>query len=135
MSGWGPYVAIAVLGGVGCLARVGVGIWMTFAKGWPVPVDTLTVNLLGSFLIGLVAGITRPESGWAVPVLVRDALMLGFLGGLTTFSTFALQLLGMMTRRDWGFALLYAGGSVTGCLLAVWGGWLLAVHWAKPSGI
>jgi CrcB protein len=54
--------------------------------------------------------------------------MIGFLGGYTTFSSFSLQTLNLVNDGEWLYAGLYIGASVIVCLLAVWLGHVLAVH-------
>jgi CrcB protein len=55
------------------------------------PIGTLVVNILGCFIIGVFAGITRPDRGLLVHPVICQAVMIGFLGGFTTFSSFGLQ--------------------------------------------
>lgn len=102
------WVAIALGGALGSVARYGVGLAVRgWAPGWPW--GTLAVNLLGSFLIGaLVAAFeARPVSD-----VIRLGLVTGVLGGFTTFSAFSLETLQMWRAGETVPALLYAGGSV-----------------------
>jgi CrcB protein len=119
---------IAAGGAVGAAARYGMGALAVRLWGAGLPFGTWGVNLLGSFLIGL-----------AVPVLVakgrvadgvRLALVVGFLGSFTTFSTFSLDTLALLENgRPW-WALANAAGSVVlglGCVaLGFWLGRSLA---------
>ncbi len=116
----GSYLWIGLGGALGSIGRY----WMAgmvdgrinAAFAGQFPYGTLTVNILGSFVIGLLAGM-EGLSGQA-----RLFLMVGFCGGFTTFSAFSLQTLDLL--RDG--LLLRAGGnillSVLLCLLATWAG-------------
>ncbi|MEO1704135.1 MAG: fluoride efflux transporter CrcB [Pseudomonadota bacterium] len=106
------YVALG--GAVGSVLRALVGMSVAF------PLGTLTVNVLGSFVIGLAwaAGIDR--SGPLFPFLV-----LGLLGGFTTFSTFSLDTLRLMQDGQVAGAVAYVLGSVTLSLLAALAGLIL----------
>ena len=104
--------------------------WMT---GWAAglglgrfPWGTLLINVLGSLVIGVVAGLTlTPERlGWHPDM--RIFLMVGICGGFTTFSAFSLQVVEMIHLGDLGPAFGYVAGSVLLCLGATWAGMLLA---------
>jgi CrcB protein len=126
------YVAVFLVGGVGCIARMAVSWWCAVKFGPSFPVGTLVVNVLGCFLIGVFAGLTRPDGGWELPPIVRQAVMLGFFGGFTTFSSFALQTLNLVNDGQWLFASLNVGLSVFLCLVAVWLGWMAALLLIRP---
>ncbi|MBD8599828.1 fluoride efflux transporter CrcB [Pseudomonas sp. CFBP 8772] len=81
---------------------------------------TLAVNLVGCLLIGLLYGLflIRPE----VPIELRAGLMVGFLGGLTTFSSFSLDTIRLLESGQAPLAIGYAFISVLGGLLATWAG-------------
>lgn len=90
------------------------------------PWGTVLVNIVGCFVIGLVAGLTSSDSPLMVPPVVRTFIMIGILGGFTTFSSFSLQTITLMQDGEW----LWAGGnvliSVIVCLVATAGGIALA---------
>jgi fluoride exporter len=86
------------------------------------PWGTLTVNVAGSFLIGLIAVLTSPEGRFMVAGSVREFAMLGFLGGFTTFSSFSLNTLNLVSDGEWFYAGLNVLASVVSCLVAVWAG-------------
>ena len=92
------------------------------AAHWPryFYAGTLAVNIVGCLLIGFLYGLflQRPE----VPVEIRAGLMVGFLGGLTTFSSFSLDTLRLLESGQLPLAFGYVAVSVLGGLLATWAG-------------
>ncbi len=113
--------------GLGGLLRWGFSGAIAQRWGETFPWGTLVVNVTGCFLIGLVAALTGPDGRWLVPASWRQFMMLGVLGGYTTFSSFSLQTLNLVEDGQW----LRAGGnvvlSVVLCLLGVWLGHVLAL--------
>ena len=90
---------------------------------------TLLVNLAAAFALGLVLGLQRsgrcdPSSGTSPLILL---IGVGFFGSLSTFSTFALEVLNTLRDRRWGEALLLAAGSVVGGLLVAAAGYGLGL--------
>lgn len=83
------------------------------------PWGTLTVNVLGSFVIGFVAAVSAPESRLLVPPNARTFLMVGICGGFTTFSSFSLQTLELIRNRDFAEAFGNMLLSVAACMAAV----------------
>lgn len=113
------YLAVMFIGAFGCAAR----FWLSsaFAERYPVfPVGTLVVNIVGCFLIGLFAGMTRLDGGLLASPLVRQTVMIGFIGGFTTFSSFAFQTLALYQNGEWLYGTLNILLSVFVCLFAVW---------------
>jgi CrcB protein len=90
------------------------------------PWGTIFVNVLGSFLIGFVATLTGPDGRIFADTLTRQFLMLGILGGYTTFSSFSLQSLTLLQDGEWLLAGANIAVSVIACLVAVWMGYALA---------
>jgi CrcB protein len=125
MSGMLPWLAVAAGGALGSVAR----FWMTGAvtslTGPRFPYGTLLINILGSFVIGLVAGLTLTPARMGMHPDMRIFLMVGVCGGFTTFSAFSLQTLELMQTGDTLPALLYVIASVVLCVLVVWFGWWL----------
>lgn len=118
------YLAVAFGGALGAMSRYWV--YNAFLK-WTddkFPYATLTVNILGSFVIGLafVLITERVQIGaeW------RGVITVGFLGAFTTFSTFSLDTLGLLEQGQVGSALIYILSSVVVCLFAAWLGLTLA---------
>ncbi|MFA5968592.1 MAG: fluoride efflux transporter CrcB [Sphingomonas sp.] len=107
-------------GALGAGARHLTGRLMIALLGHGYPWGTLTVNLVGGLLMGLLVGglarLSVPGEGW------RLFLSVGILGGFTTFSSFALDTVTMMERGDLVLALGYALMSLIGSVLAVFAG-------------
>ncbi len=121
----GAYLAVAVGGAIGSVARFWMTGAMTALTGARFPWGTLAINILGSAVIGLVAGITLTPARMGMHPEVRIFLMTGICGGFTTFSAFSLQTLELIQAGDVAPAMGYIAASVALCLLAAWGGWLL----------
>jgi CrcB protein len=110
------YLAVLIGGGLGSLGRYALqGVVHRWA-GAGFPYGTLTVNVLGSFLIGLLA-IILDERFLATPVL-RVFLLVGILGGFTTFSSFSYETAMMFRNGEILLPVLNIAGSVVLCLLA-----------------
>lgn len=113
-------IAVAIGGMAGTLLRFATGNWVSVH--WPQHFygATLAVNLIGCLLIGFLYGLflLRPE----VPLELRAGLIVGFLGGLTTFSSFSMDTLRLLESGQLPLAIGYAGLSVVGGLLATWAG-------------
>src|SRR5262245_20302732 len=90
------------------------------------PWGTLIVNVSGSFLIGLIATLSGPDGRWIIPAEARQFMMVGILGGYTTFSSFSLQTLALARDGQWLLAGANIVGSVVLCLVMVWAGHMLA---------
>ncbi len=115
---------IAIFGSVGCLARYGVTLLGYELMGRSFPWGTMTANILGSFLIGflVVLIIDKLHLG----ELWRLALIVGFLGGFTTFSSFSLDVVQLFQDGLWGRSFIYLIASLFCSLLATTLGLYLA---------
>ena len=91
------------------------------------PWGTLTVNVVGSLLIGLLATLTEPDGRLLMSTTTRQFFMVGLFGGFTTFSSFSLQVLHLVRDGQWLPASFYILASVALCLLGVWLGHALGV--------
>ena len=87
--------------------------------GLAFPWGTVTVNILGSFLMGVIAGwlAFKAQEGWSQPL--RLFLTTGILGGFTTFSAFSLDAALLIERNAYALAAAYLLGSVTASLVAL----------------
>ena len=108
---------VAFGGALGAALRYGTHVLFARFTDGPLPLGTWTVNLAGCFLIGLLAPIMG-RAGLAEQL--RFFLIVGFLGSLTTFSTFTLETLDLWERGLGGGALVNAVGSLILGLLFVW---------------
>lgn len=113
------YVLVLAGGAVGSVARYGTGVLAGRWLGPNYPYGTLAVNLIGGFLMGLLAGILARSGG---SEQTRLFIGVGLLGGFTTFSAFSLDAATMIERGQWGVAITYALVSVIGSVLALFGG-------------
>ncbi|MGH8509223.1 MAG: fluoride efflux transporter CrcB [Gammaproteobacteria bacterium] len=116
-------IVIALGGGVGSVARyvVATGIYAWLGRGFPH--GTLFVNVSGSFLMGLLTELLLQRLPLAVEY--RAAILVGFLGGYTTFSTFAIETLNLFEEGSLLKAILNVFLSTTLCLAAVWIGLIM----------
>jgi CrcB protein len=121
------YLWIALGSALGGMARYWCSGFVAARFGETFPWGTVLVNVLGSFLIGLVAALTAPDGRLLVGAHARQFVMLGVLGGFTTFSSFSLQTLNLLHAGEWSRALANVGASVVLCLVAVWLGHVAAV--------
>ena len=83
------FLIVLAGGGLGSLARYSVGLWVVNTFGSSFPLGTALVNVTGSFLIGLIA--TLADETGAIGSQARLFLVVGILGGFTTFSSFSLE--------------------------------------------
>lgn len=120
------YLAVMAGGALGVGARMALGDWITQHGGETFPWGTFVVNVAGCFLIGVVSGLTGPDGVLVTPILVRQVIMIGFLGGFTTFSSFSLQTLALVSNGQWLYASANILMTVVLCLLATTGGLVLA---------
>ena len=104
-------------GGAGSMLRYAVGLWVEARTGPGFPWGTFAVNASGCFLIGVLATLAD-EHAWITPA-ARLALVTGFLGGFTTFSTFGLETWELVEDGRAWLALGNAAASVAAGVAAV----------------
>jgi CrcB protein len=108
-----PVIAICLGASAGALARWGLGLWLS--PGGVIPWGTLAANLIGGYLIGICVAVFQ-----AMPELDpvwRLALVTGFLGALTTFSSFSAEVVNLLMHQRYALALGTAGLHLFGSLL------------------
>lgn len=111
---------IFLAGGVGALLRYGLSGWVQERAGDAFPWGTLAVNVAGCFAVGVLATAFAERS--ALSPELRLALLVGLLGGFTTFSAFGLETWRLLEDAQPGRALANALGSVAAGLVAVGAG-------------
>ena len=111
------YLIVFLGAGIGGALRHGVNVAAVRLFGYGFPFGTLIVNVLGSFLIGLLAGYFAFRPG--IPQDLRLFLTTGILGGFTTFSAFSLDGALLIERHAYALAAVYIAGSVAASLLAL----------------
>ena len=114
------YVWIAVGSALGGVARYWCSLVAARFLGETFPWGTLIVNVVGSLIIGFFATATGPDGRFLVGSTARQFVMVGILGGYTTFSSFSLQTLNLMQDGQWLHVGFNIAASVVLCLLAVW---------------
>jgi CrcB protein len=129
------YLWIGLGSALGGMARYWCSGFVADRIGETFPWGTLLVNVVGSFIIGFFATLTAPDGGrLLVGSTARQFVMVGILGGYTTFSSFSLQTLNLARDGEW----LRAGAnivlSVVLCLVAVWLGHIAAAALNQMKG-
>jgi CrcB protein len=115
------WIAIGLAGVVGVLARHLVQTVMPRVGG--IPWGTFVVNVTGAFAVGVVAGLVAHR--FSPPMWIQEAVVVGFLGGYTTFSTFSLETVLLIDRGRYAVAVAYSFGTLASAVIAViLGGWL-----------
>lgn len=124
-----PVIAICIGASAGALGRWGLGLWLS--PGGAIPWGTLAANLIGAYLIGICVAVFQ-----ALPQLDpawRLALVTGFLGSLTTFSSFSAEVVTLLAQQRYALALGTAGLHLAGSLLLTVAGIWTANHWLTPA--
>ncbi|GGF78999.1 putative fluoride ion transporter CrcB [Paenibacillus albidus] len=115
---------VGVGGVLGAVSRYQLGLAVSRKTGTDFPWGTLLINVLGSLLLGVLAGARG---------VLPEALYLfggtGFCGGFTTFSTFGYETMQLLERKKLAGAAVYVGASVAVGLLAAWAGLNLVQFW------
>jgi CrcB protein len=122
----GKYIMVVLGGGMGSLARYVLGTAIMSRFGGKFPLGTMIINVTGSFAIGVLMTLLterfQPHPYW------RFVLVIGFLGGYTTFSSFEYESLRAVREGGSILGLLNLVGSVALGFAAVWAGAVLAVR-------
>lgn len=117
-------IAVAVCGAMGCLTRYYLSGWVYGILGRGFPYGTFVVNILGAFIIGLLMEFGLRSA--LIPPNLRVGLTVGFLGGLTTFSTFSYETFRLLEDGEFLIASMNVVVSVMVCLLFTWVGIIVA---------
>lgn len=118
---------VALGSAIGGVARYWSSGVIARTVGETFPWGTLLVNVSGSLAIGLIWTLTGPDGRVLMGTAGRQFLMIGILGGFTTFSSFSLQTLTLLQDGQWMSAAFNVVGSVLLCLVAVWLGHMLGL--------
>lgn len=118
------FFAVAVGGALGSVLRFGLSNWVQALSGRSFPYGTLVVNVTGCLAMGFlfILFIDRLSDN----TLWRAGLLIGMLGGFTTFSSFSIETFNLIEQGDWFRAVSNVLASVLLCLAATWIGALMA---------
>ncbi|MGV2863727.1 fluoride efflux transporter CrcB [Achromobacter sp. ESBL13] len=119
------FLAVGLGAVLGAWTRWLVSLWLN-VESWPW--GTFAVNLAGGYFVGVALALVAGHPEW--PTWVRLGAITGFMGGLTTFSTFSAETVSMLERGAYGTALGYAGVSLVGSLALTAAG-IATVHWLR----
>jgi CrcB protein len=126
ITGMTKWILIATGGAFGSVLRYAAQGWFQRLTNGSFPVGTLAVNVIGCFLLGILAAL------FAGPVLIREeyrvGLTIGVLGGFTTFSTFGLETFTLANAGQFWFAALNVALSCGLGFIAVWIGYRAAEY-------
>lgn len=111
---------VGIAGGLGSVCRWLIAHWIPRGR---LPWSTLAVNVVGSLLIGLVMAVLAARG--QLDSRLRVVITAGFLGGFTTYSSFALDTVSLVESRQLALAAGYVALTVVACLAAVWLGLVL----------
>ncbi len=114
------YFWVALGGALGSVARYGCASAAARWFGSTFPWGTMLVNVAGSLAIGFLATLTAPDGRLLASPDTRAFVLIGVLGGFTTFSSFSLETLNLVRGGEWLWASVNAVASVALCLGAVW---------------
>jgi len=111
-------LAIAAGGAAGSVLRYLLSTWVHSFSGRGFPYGTMTVNVLGSLVMGFLFVLLVERV--TLDGVVRAALLIGLLGGFTTFSSFSIETFNLIEDGLWLQAALNAAGSLLLCIGATW---------------
>ena len=126
------YFSIMLGGALGTGLRLFLSTWVDQHGGASFPWGTLIVNFTGCLAIGLFSGFAGPEGVVVASPLTRQIVMIGLLGGFTTFSSFSLQTISLIFDGEWLYAGMNVFLSLVLCLAGTLGGVILARSFLRP---
>lgn len=125
------FLVIFIGGGLGAVSRFALSKWVHSLTAVSFPVGTFVINLTGCFLIGFLAALFEK---WLVPPNLRLFLIVGILGGFTTFSSFGLESFNLAKEMEIRYFLLNVlGSNILGIVLVAAGfllaNWVVSMMW------
>ncbi|WP_251360198.1 fluoride efflux transporter CrcB [Kangiella sp. TOML190] len=119
---WGLVASIGIGGALGALTRFQIKDWSLAKFGDEVYWGTLIANMVGCFIAGFLLTFWQESN---ISINLKQGVMIGFLGALTTFSTFSIEALLLFQHQQYQKALLYIASNLLICLFMVFvGAWL-----------
>ena len=119
------FIAVGVGAALGAWARWALAVLLN-ASFPMLPLGTLAANLIGGFGIGIAVEVFARHVGLSEEM--RLFVITGFLGGLTTFSTFSAEVVALLERTHYGWALILASAHLAGSLIATVAG-IVLIRW------
>ena len=121
-EGMSKFLFLILGGSLGTLCRYLISTGLPAFTGETLPYGTITANLLGCLILGLIMGVSEARLGefGLLPQSMRLLLIVGFLGALTTFSSLEMETLILLQKGDAWKAFLNVIGSVTLGFVALW---------------
>ena len=128
---WIGAAAVGTGAALGALVRWQLSAWLNPLHSG-VPPGTLAANLIGGYLVGVAVAwfAQHPD----ISPAWRLFAITGFLGGLTTFSTFSAEVVGLLQQGRVGMAVVTSGIHLFGSLVATWAGWLCVAGTSQAPG-
>ncbi|WP_449539244.1 fluoride efflux transporter CrcB [Ferdinandcohnia sp. Marseille-Q9671] len=118
-------ILVGVGGAVGAASRYIAGIWIGKRMKGDFPYPTLFINILGSFLLGILVGVKQMNH---IPEWVWLLIGIGFCGAFTTFSTFGYETIQLFLSEKWRQAFLYIFASTLICTISAFIGFLMVTQ-------
>lgn len=122
------FMCVGAAGALGCVLRYGVNLVLHDPRPGAFPWWTLVVNVVGCAAIGLISGLAA--GGLRLSATTHSAILIGLLGGLTTFSSFAWETVALLHNGRWFLAALYFAASNGIGLIAVAGCYTVGIRLA-----